>query len=240
MPGEAAIIQLLVALLLVWVHAALILPRLAEPVDGPALHKPPYATLSTRGHLLALMAASLGCQMVSRLDAAALAPVWTVYGSAVLVLVWVDARTTWLPRSLTWLCAAEVLAAFLVVALRRPGGRAQLAVADLLVALGGGLAAMALFWVIWRISHAGIGFGDVRLALIVGMVAASGGSGQWWLALMLSSLTGVLWALLHGRLRARRGSRPDRPGGGKEFAYGPALWCGPYLALLLSRLLTAG
>jgi leader peptidase (prepilin peptidase)/N-methyltransferase len=79
---------------------------------------------------------------------------------------------------------------------------------------------------IWRVSH-GFGFGDVRLAGLIGIVAGSRGGAFALAAFFLGTLVGAAWALVQ---RRRKGI--DEP-----FAYGPALLLGPLVALLVSWLM---
>ena len=89
--------------------------------------------------------------------------------------------------------------------------------------------ATAFFWVVWRFSN-GLGFGDVRLAGLLGVVAGTQGPGFVVWTFVLGTFTGAVWGLV---LRWRR--KADGP-----FPYGPALLIGPLLALVISWLAPPG
>jgi leader peptidase (prepilin peptidase)/N-methyltransferase len=142
-----------------------------------------------------------------------------------LTLVWVDALTTWLPTQLLRLVAGELAVALLIGAVLSPTP-----VTLLSRVLVGALASGVVFTTLWWFTR-GFGFGDVRLAPLIGAVAGSLGSSGWYAALLAGSLVGVVWGLA-----ARRHPAPGTSSG---FAYGPALWCGPYLAYALCQLVQA-
>ena len=132
-------------------------------------------------------------------------------------LVAVDLRTTFLPRRLHYVALAGVTA-----------GGAALAVVSPRAALGaavGAAAAFAFFSLAWRLTT-NLGFGDVRLALLIGAVAGHAGVAAWTTALLAGTVLGALHGIGHA-LWARRD--PERP---QHFAYGPALWLGPIVAAL--------
>jgi len=206
------------AVALAYVQARIVVPRLREPPDGVELGKTPYAALPTAPRLavLAVLAACAGL-------VTALAPVdqrglWLVLGSSVLVLVWVDAVTTWIPAVLARAAFAQMVLAVGLGAFWSPDP-GWLA----LRALAGAAAAFGLWWLLWRVTRGGLGYGDVRLATLIGAVTGAHSSTLWLGALLAGSLLGVVWGL------ARRRAAPA-PGTARGFAYGPALWLGPYAA----------
>ena len=148
-------------------------------------------------------------------------PVWVVWASVVAVLVWVDARTTWLPARAQLFAELAMLVAVVAVLLASPGGRASL----LLGALGGALVTAGLFAVFWWFSGA-LGFGDVRLAGLVGALCGLGGLDAWYAGVLAATVAGAAWGLATSWWRRRHPSPL-----GRVFAYGPALWLGPYLGL---------
>lgn len=144
---------------------------------------------------------------------------WAPYLGLGLPLVAVDAMTTWLPRRLH-----RVMAGAMAI------GLAALAAAswrETLAALGGAAAAYALFWSLWRLQP-GLGFGDVRLAALVGAVGTLGGPMACATALLAGTLLGAAHGIVHAAWAARGPGRP------RHFAYGPALWLGPFATALLS------
>lgn len=88
--------------------------------------------------------------------------------------------------------------------------------------LGGGLLAGATFWLLSVVTRGGVGFGDVKLAALVGLVAGAVGLATVWWALALGSLGALIWA----KLGRRKGPLP----------YGPALLAGTLFAVILSGL----
>jgi leader peptidase (prepilin peptidase)/N-methyltransferase len=127
--------------------------------------------------------------------------------------------TTWLPLALTragWV----VMAGSLVVTLGQGGGGWLLG-----RALVGGAVAGLTYWLIWRLSRGGLGFGDVRLAPLIGAAAAAASWNTLVTGLFVGSLAGAAYAVFRV---ARRRSGP--------FAYAPAMLVGPYAAGLIQRL----
>ncbi len=199
-------------------HLVLVVRRLPEPElrhDEPA---PNYASLVTARHGVLLGLLVLVLAQVLHVVPVAHFGAWFGYLGAGAALVWVDLRTTWLPRSLNTLCLAQVAA-----------GLVWVAVIDwptALASVAGGAAAFLLFHLLWRHSPA-FGYGDVRLAAGVGAMGALGGLNGWLLALLCGTLVGAVWGIAHVVRRRRRN-------GPEYFAYGPALWLGPILAVAVS------
>ena len=212
------------ALALALAHGPLLATRLPEPADGVALGKLEYKQLGTPIRIAWLVAVALGAQLAT--GATVMWPAWLVYGSSVAALTWVDACTTWLPVTLNWLVTGELALAC---------GLWCVFTGDALLALrmaGGAVASLGFWWLFWRISRGALGFGDVRLAPLAGAMAATLGVAGWFAALLASAVLGVVWGLTIGRLH-------PAPGTKHGFAYGPALWAGPYLGLLWVALFPA-
>ena len=94
--------------------------------------------------------------------------------------------------------------------------------------LAAGLAfgtAALLYLVLWRLSRGGLGFGDVRLAPVLGAAAAAVG----WSTLLATLLLGSLVGAAVGVVLTLRG----RPG---SFAYAPSMLAGAFLACGLRAL----
>ena len=185
------------ALLVVW-HARGLLPRQPEPdpASPGADSKPPYSKLATWPFTASCVLLAALCQLAGVVGVPAHRPLWISWGSAVLVLVAVDARTTWLPRRLTWWCLGQVGVAIGLAAwwARDPGALAGAAL--------GGAATGALFWLVWRLG-AGLGFGDVRLALGLGALSGAVSAEFWFASLLGASVVGALWGLIWTALRGR-------------------------------------
>lgn len=189
-----------------------VLRALPSPEGEPTS---PYARLATTRFALAVGVLVALAGVATMILAPALWPAFAGLATAGVLAAAIDARTGYLPRLLAWagwaLTAAGLAAC---VALAGTG--------PLLRAAVGAAAATALFWVFWRFGG-GFGFGDVRLAPVIGASSAAVGYPALAAALFLGGLLGVAWGLLW---RAA--------GRGRAFPYGPALVAGPFLALLLN------
>lgn len=205
-------------------HGLWLVVRLAEPEDGLALGKLRYADLVAPRRVAALLLMALAAQVATCLAPAPERGLWLVYGSAIAALVWVDACTTWLPATLTWLVTGE-LAVAAIVSWWLSAERATLG-AHLVL---GAAAAFIMWWLLWRISRGGVGFGDVRLAPLVGALAGTAGISGWFAGMIAGSAFGVVWGLTVGK-------RFPAPGTTRGFAYGPALWAGAFASLAYGTL----
>jgi leader peptidase (prepilin peptidase)/N-methyltransferase len=91
-----------------------------------------------------------------------------------------------------------------------------------LTGAAGGLIAGGAFWLLNLITRGGIGFGDVKLVAVIGVsVGAISLVAVWW-AVLVGSLTALIWAKMTHR------SGP--------FPYGPCLMLGGCVAVLTSAL----
>jgi leader peptidase (prepilin peptidase) / N-methyltransferase len=194
-----------------------VLLRLPEPAEPDG--KVAYRALPTRGFVATctvLAAAAAG--LVGSTLPTPTWPLWWVLCAPALVLVTVDARTTWLPLGLTRVVWAATLGgAALATSL---GGTGQLSRSAV-----GALAAALLYLVLWRFSRGGLGFGDVRLAPVLGAASAAVGWSTLFATLLLGSLTGAVVGVV---LALRR-----RPG---AFAYAPSMLVGAFLACVVRAL----
>lgn len=131
----------------------------------------------------------------------------------------IDARTRLLPRRLVVPATLGVLAA-LVVEWAATGDLEVLvrAIAGLVVARTG-------FWVLWFLG-AGLGFGDVRLAALVGLVTAR----LDWQAFVVGIYGALVLALLYVLVRWVATRRPLR---GDGVSLGPFLVLGAWMGLLV-------
>jgi leader peptidase (prepilin peptidase)/N-methyltransferase len=85
-------------------------------------------------------------------------------------------------------------------------------------AVGAGAAAL-LYLGLWRLSRGGLGFGDVRLAPVLGAAGAAVGWPTLVTTLLLGSLAGAVVGVVLA-LRGRRGA----------FPYAPSMLAGAFLA----------
>lgn len=209
--GWSVVLLVMVAALPVLLATRAVLVRLREPAEPQG--KVAYRELPTRAFVLTCTAlAAAGACLVALSLPAATWPLWWVLCAPALVLVAVDARTTWMPLGLThvvWAAAAGAAALATVLG----GG-------DLLLRSAVGAAAAGLLYLgLWRLSRRGLGFGDVRLAPVLGAASAAVG----WSALVATLLLGSLVGAAVGVVLTLRGRR-----GG--FAYAPSMLAGALLA----------
>lgn len=207
--------------------AARHLGRIPEPAADPTgWQKPAYADVATGRALLGVLVVAellAGCAAMLGLPWPSLVG-WAVLAGAGGVLVLCDQRTTYLPTALLRPLAITVGACSLVcVALAAPGHRLAMALGILLAST----IATGLFWLLWRLGG-GMGFGDVRLVFVLALASAPVSFATWYLGLLAGTCLGALWGLATAAWRRRRPSAL-----GSAFAYGPALWLGAWLALLL-------
>ena len=211
-PGPWAVVALaLAAALPVLAGSRALLVRLPEPAEPAG--KAPYRSLPTAGFVATCTAvAAATAALVGVTLPTASWPLWWVLCAPALVLVAVDARTTWLPLPLTrlvWVATAGAAVPATVL-----GGPALLVRG----AVGAGAAAL-LYLGLWRLSRGGLGFGDVRLAPVLGAASAAAG----WPTLLATLLLGSLVGAAVGVVLTLRG----RPG---SFAYAPSMLAGAFLA----------
>lgn len=196
--------------------------------EGP---KELYADLGARPRLLLLTAVVSGVAGaliggVTGLDPLLvlllpLAPVGTL-------LAVVDFRTRLLPRVVV--IPATLAAIAYGVADWLLTGEADALVRGLI----GMVLARVVFWLLWFIRSAGMGFGDVRLSALLGFVLAYLGWAEWALGLysgfLLFGLPGLLLAIV----------RRDRSMLKKAYPFGPFLLLGALLGILFGEPLLGG
>ncbi|MEU2375502.1 MULTISPECIES: A24 family peptidase [Streptomyces] len=163
----------------------------------------------------ALVCAALAAATGPRPEAGA----WLLLAPAGVLLGVVDARVRRLPDVLTLPLAAAALA-LLGLASLLPGHRGHW-----LTALCASLALAAGYAVLHLVNPAGLGFGDVKLALGAGAVLGWYG----WSVVLLGTFAGfVLGALYGGALVVLR-----RAGRGSVIPFGPFLLCGTLVGVLI-------
>jgi leader peptidase (prepilin peptidase)/N-methyltransferase len=100
--------------------------------------------------------------------------------------------------------------------------------------LVGLVVARLVFWLLWFIRSAGMGFGDVRLSALLGFVLAYLGWPEWAVGLysgfLLFGLPGLLLAVV----------RRDRAMLKKAYPFGPFLLLGALLGILFGEPLLGG
>ena len=176
-------------------------------------------SLSTRGHLARAVTGAVVCGSLGlRLGWTAALPVWVLLGAAGALLAVIDWRTLQLPGAIVNACL--LLAAAWIVA-------ASVVTGDwhgLQRAVAGWAAGGALFGLIWLASPRSLGYGDVRLAALLGMslswLDAATPLPGLFLALVLAAAAGLLLRATH---------HLDR---GQPLPLGPFLLAGAVAAVL--------
>lgn len=140
-----------------------------------------------------------------------------------VALAVVDARTRLLPRAIVLPATGALLVLAVVGALLVDARE------DLLRAVAGLLVARSAYWVLWFLRSAGLGFGDVRLAALVGL--ALGWLG--WSELLVGLYAGFLVFGVPGALLAllRRDASLLRT----AYPFGPFLLVGALLGIVLGE-----
>ena len=185
----------------------------ADAVDFTALATPRFALL------VGVLTLAAGLVAYGSLPSVAWVA-WTALVAPGALAIAIDGATTWIPYPVT--LAMTVLAAVGVLAW-------ALATADVWVVVAGavgGLVTGGFFHVFHLVTRGGIGYADVRLMAVAGAVCApvSLQVGLW--AQLVGTVIGALWGVARLAWKGRG-----------EFAYGPSLWAGPFVALLLDRFL---
>ncbi|QYJ05203.1 A24 family peptidase [Nocardioides panacisoli] len=202
--------------------------RLPEPPHEPPVEgeppKPAYADLGARPQLLPLAvvsSAAVGTSLGALLGWDWwLLLLWPLVPVGVL-LAWVDWHTRLLPRVVVLPATAYALA-FGLVRWPLTGDHAELLRG--IVAL---LAVRTLFWLLWRVRQAGMGFGDVRLSALLGLVLGYAGWAEVVVGLYAAFLGFALPFLLLAVVRRDRGlMRRSHP-------FGPFLVAGAWVGLLV-------
>ncbi|MGW0805499.1 prepilin peptidase [Nonomuraea sp. NPDC002799] len=135
---------------------------------------------------------------------------FAVIGAALAVIDW---RTFLLPDAIT-------LPAYPITAL------ALVPTGELPRALAGGAALAVVYGLLWLLRPDAMGFGDVKLAGLIGMASAA----LSWQALVLAAFCGQLLGALYGLglLLTRRGTRHT------QFPFGPFMLLGAFTTLGLA------
>lgn len=199
-------------------------PEPAEPADEkPADDKPLYADLAARPRLAAL--AALVSLVAGALVGAATGWDWPLVWLVPLVpvavaLSYIDWHTRLLPTRIVLPATLAAVAATVVVGLAT--GERDVLVRALVAMVG----VRSFFWVLWFVRSAGMGFGDVRLAALVGLVLGWVGWGPVaigvWVGFVAFSVPGLLLAVV----------RRDRSLLKQAFPFGPFMVVGALVGLV--------
>ena len=144
-----------------------------------------------------------------------------------VALTFIDAHTRLLPSRIVLLATAALLvvvgAEWLVTGERQDPVRALVGLA----------VARSLFWLLWRVHSAGMGFGDVRLAALLGLVLGHTG----WAELVVGVYAPFLLFAVPGLLLAL--VRWDRSLLRAAYPFGPFMVLGALLGLVLGTPIVA-
>lgn len=189
-----------------------ILRRLPEPAPAEAEGKIRYADLASRRFAVGVGTCTAAAALTVLVAGPADPRSWLVWplASVGILLVAIDAVTTWLPLRLTRALWVLTGLAWLP---------ATLAGAPWWPPLVGAGIAGGFFWLIWWFTGS-LGFGDVRLMPVIGAATAAYGWDTLLAALVLGTLFGALTGVVQ-LIRRRRG----------HFPYGPSLLAGALAAL---------
>ncbi len=189
-----------------------------QPVFGPpAADEPPPST--TRRVFVTVLTGALFGATAARFDDSWLLPAYLVLTGALVALAVIDFETYLLPNRIVYPLTVVMLA---LLAL---GTAADSNLDDYLRGLVAGVIAFAIFFVLHLVSPRSMGFGDVKLAFVLGLFLGYLGWGELVLGLFLGFLYGAVIGvgLIVTRLRTRRDHVP----------FGPFLAAGTLTAILI-------
>jgi leader peptidase (prepilin peptidase)/N-methyltransferase len=212
------------------VLAPLLVARLPEPEPdpdrpAPATPKEPYAAIAARPGFR--LRTAIWSAVFAALFGAVLGWDWALLYLVPLtplavVLSVVDWRTKLLPTRLIVPAYLFLLPVLVVLGLVTGDWSA------LWLALGAGVAVRGFYWVFWRFTRSGMGFGDVRLAGLIGLALGFLGWGELLVGVYAGFLLG---ALIGGVLAVAKVI--DR----KSYPFGPFMLVGAALGVLLGPVL---
>jgi len=210
-PVLAALVALCCALSSGW-----LLRQLPAPEEEPELR---FTELDSTRLRVAVFALSFGLGWLALgLTTPVLWPIWAPLSGLGSLLALIDARTTFLPLRLHYLTLGLVTGGAVLSAWWRWDWT------PLAWAAGVGLGATALYWLVWRLSGGQLGFGDVRLAGLLGVATGATSPQVAFWCFLAGSVVGAVWAIAV-RLRGRQ-----------AFPYGPSMLLGAPLALVIAAL----
>ncbi|SDJ76635.1 leader peptidase (prepilin peptidase) / N-methyltransferase [Nocardioides sp. YR527] len=198
-----------------------LLRRLPEPVDDPPAV--PYATVAGWAPLLPLavaVSAALAGLLAWRVEPSRLMVALVPLLPLCVLLAYVDWRVQRLPKVPILVAIAVGLGLLAAEWLWTHDTAAALS------ALAGLVIARSAFWLLWRVLPHAMGFGDVRLAALVGLVLGRLGWEQLALGLWAGLAIFGVWGI--GRAVAQRSRTAMR----EPLAYGPFMILGMLVGVL--------
>lgn len=193
----------------------------AAPGEGP---KPSYVEVGSRRGLA--WQAALGSALIGAVVGATVGRDWWLVALVPVVPVFValaiiDWRTRLLPSRIVLPATAYVVIVAVV------GAVATGDTADLIRAAIGLVVARSVYWLLWFIHSAGMGFGDVRLAALLGFALGHVGWGEFGVGMyagfLVFGLPGLLLALV----------KWDRSMLRTAFPFGPFMLIGALIGLVV-------
>lgn len=188
---------------------------------GPATAaKIPYRDLASSRFLawrLAVVGAGVGGLVGARLWPAPAVGAWLYLAAVGVALGYLDARTRLLPTRIIAPSYVVLVAALALAALLDGSAQPMLRAGLGWVAMGG------FYFVLWLVHPAGLGYGDVRLAGLLGLALGYVG----WAELLAGMYAGFLLGAVAGAALAMT-KRADR----KRYPFGPFMLLGSLAGLL--------
>lgn len=178
--------------------------------------------ISIRYPIVELLTAALFALLGARVGANWMLPSFLAFGFVTMTLVLTDLDWKRIPNRILF------PGGLVAVLLLGVGSWLEGAVAQMPRALGGGLIHFTLMLMVAILARGGMGFGDVKLAALLGVFTAFIG----WETLAVSVISGILIGGVVGLilLITRRKGRKD------EVPYGPPLILGAWLAIIFPAL----
>lgn len=197
---------------------ALLAPGLNLAADRMPDRLAPAGRAPWRRFVLTVVVVAAYAAAGLRLRPSAPLPATLVLFAGLVVLGACDVERRLLPRLVVYPTAVAAAAA-LVAGSAATGAWGRLGVAG-----GCGAAAFALTWVVHALNSQWLGFGDVRLCGLIGLVLGWQGAGRVVLALVVADVAGIV---VMGALIGLRRARRDTP-----FPFGVFLAVGAVVAAL--------
>jgi leader peptidase (prepilin peptidase)/N-methyltransferase len=172
----------------------------------------------SREWIVATLAAAAGAGAVLVADTGWTLPGYVVFAGVTVVLVVTDIDHKLIPNRILYpgtLAAGVLLAA---------GSAIDGELGSLWRGLGAGAAYFAVLYLVAVVARGGFGFGDVKLAFLLGLFTGFASFRVFLLAVFFTGVFGGVPAIVL-LLSGRRGARSEMP-------YGPAMIAGAWVALL--------
>lgn len=187
----------------------LVVARVPErvPITGAPTFGPDAIGWRRRPVVLAVVTAAVFGVITARFQADWALPAFLVFGAALVALTAIDLETYLLPNRIVYpLAGSGVVLLGLAALVAREGN-------DFVRALAGGAVGFGAFVVLHLVSPRALGFGDVKLAFVLGLYLGWLGWGELVLGFFLGFLYGAIvgLVLLVTRVRGRKDPVPFGP-----------------------------